>query len=129
MLSYLFQPHFIGEKLVEDFGRVWVSSAPPPLLHHLCGHLKHLVFMMLEFVIELSQSAALGADREVLKEYESLCQGYPKEPIALSYPVHHSLLTRRYCLKCGWIIGLTVEGNHRPCTISVACAAPHTVLK
>ena len=66
--TYLFQPHFIGEKLVEDFGRVWVGSAPPPLLHHLRGHLKHLVLMMLQFVIELPKSAALGADREVLKE-------------------------------------------------------------
>ena len=66
--TYLFKPHFIGKKLVEDFGRVRVGGAPPPLLHHLRRHLKHLVLMMLQFVIELTQSAALGAHREVLQE-------------------------------------------------------------
>ena len=66
--TYLFKPHFIGKKLVEDFGRVRVGGASPPLLHHLRRHLKHLVLMMLQFVIELTQSAALGAHREVLQE-------------------------------------------------------------
>ena len=45
-----------------------------------------------------------------------------------SYPVHHSLLTRRHRLECGRIVGLAVEGNHGPRAISVACATPHTVL-
>ena len=66
-ISYLLQPHVVGEKLVEYPGGFDLGGRVLLRLHDLGTHDEHAVFQVVQLVVQLRQAATPFAHREVLE--------------------------------------------------------------